>query len=183
MQNLTSLIIMTLSRLQHWVLVLSRRLESIQSFRRRLPFCFDSSWGNLLTPTPSAGWTLGMPSLTCFALPSPQQLHTNYLVQSLIGRINEAITMGIATDSGISVRYNGVDLLQARDHIRLSCENCLSCILQTHGWNVQNLTSLIVMTLSRLRNRVQVLPRRLESIQSFRFRLAFCFDSSWGNLL
>jgi hypothetical protein len=41
---------------------------------------------------------------------------------------------GIATSQGLHLRYNGVDIHQTRDYIKLSCETYLDRVLQTHGW-------------------------------------------------
>ncbi len=33
------------------------------------------------------------------------------------------------------MKYNGVDLLQTCDYIKISCESFIDQVLQTHGWD------------------------------------------------
>jgi hypothetical protein len=41
---------------------------------------------------------------------------------------------GVSTSQGLHLRYNGVDIHQTRDYIKLSCETYLDRVLQMHGW-------------------------------------------------
>lgn len=57
----------------------------------------------------------------------------------LITFINDHATtehhgIGTSSDSDITNHYNGLDVHQTRDHIKLSCEVYIHRILQTHGW-------------------------------------------------
>jgi hypothetical protein len=42
--------------------------------------------------------------------------------------------MGIETESGMFVRYNGLDVHQTREYCKLNCQTYIDRILQTHGW-------------------------------------------------
>ena len=42
--------------------------------------------------------------------------------------------IGKRTEHGMSSRYNGVDIHQTRDYIKLSCGDYLRRVLQMHGW-------------------------------------------------
>ena len=42
--------------------------------------------------------------------------------------------IGIPDDQGLGLRYNGIDVHQTRDHIKISCETYINRVLQTHGW-------------------------------------------------
>ena len=60
--------------------------------------------------------------------------------EKFIGVINSHVTtsslgIGSPTDNGITARYNGIDVHQTRDYIKLNCETYLDRVLQTHGWD------------------------------------------------
>jgi len=42
--------------------------------------------------------------------------------------------MGMETSKGMFERYNGIDVIQTRDYIKLSCESYIDRVLETHGW-------------------------------------------------
>ena len=57
----------------------------------------------------------------------------------LIALINDFATtknqgIGEKRDGGIWMKYNGMDVHQTQDYIKLSCETYIQRILQTHGW-------------------------------------------------
>ena len=58
----------------------------------------------------------------------------------LICKINEFVTTEskgtgvLIKERGAHLTYNGVDLYQTRDYIKLSCETSIVRLLQTHGW-------------------------------------------------
>jgi hypothetical protein len=57
----------------------------------------------------------------------------------LITTINKHVTtdnqgIGIRDDDGVHSRYNGVDIHQTRDYVKLSCSTYIKRVLQTHGW-------------------------------------------------
>jgi hypothetical protein len=41
---------------------------------------------------------------------------------------------GTITAHGLHLRYNGLDVHQTRDYVKISCETYIDRILQTHGW-------------------------------------------------
>lgn len=43
--------------------------------------------------------------------------------------------MGLPTEMGVYQRYNGVDVIQTRDYIKLGCETYIDRMMQTHGWD------------------------------------------------
>lgn len=53
--------------------------------------------------------------------------------ETLIARINGRVT---ASSKGIGTRYNGIDMQQTRDYIKISCESFIDTVLQTHGWSM-----------------------------------------------
>jgi len=50
----------------------------------------------------------------------------------LISKINAHV---MTQNKGLGTCYNGIDLSQTRDYIRVSCKSVIDCMLQTHGWN------------------------------------------------
>jgi len=50
----------------------------------------------------------------------------------LINKINARVT---TQNKGVGVKYNGVNLLQTHDYIKISCESFIDWVLQTHGWD------------------------------------------------
>jgi len=50
----------------------------------------------------------------------------------LIGKINAQVT---TQNKGLGMRYNGIDLNQTCNYIKVLCESFIDCVLQTHGWN------------------------------------------------
>ena len=43
--------------------------------------------------------------------------------------------LGIETTQGMYQRYNGIDIFQARDFVKLSAETYIDRMMQTHGWD------------------------------------------------
>ena len=61
------------------------------------------------------------------------------VASKVIATINKHATtenqgIGVRTEAGMHSRYNGVDVHQTRDYIKLSCETYIRRVLQTHGW-------------------------------------------------
>lgn len=57
----------------------------------------------------------------------------------LVSLINARVTtvdkgIGDITINGAFSQYNGVDIHQTRDYIKMSCESYITRVLQTHGW-------------------------------------------------
>jgi hypothetical protein len=57
----------------------------------------------------------------------------------LIASINKHVTtdnqgIGICNNDGMHSWYNGVDIHQTRNYVKLSCETYIKRVLQTHGW-------------------------------------------------
>jgi hypothetical protein len=66
--------------------------------------------------------------------------------KALIAAINEHATttsngIGVPTAYGISCCYNGLDVHQTRDYIKLSCETYVRRLLSSHGWETPNASS------------------------------------------
>ena len=47
----------------------------------------------------------------------------------------EYAAMGIETEQGVYQRYNGIDVIQTRDYVKVGCETYIDRMLQTHGWD------------------------------------------------
>ena len=43
--------------------------------------------------------------------------------------------MGIETEQGVYQRYNGIDVTQTRDYIKVGCESYIDRVLLSHGWD------------------------------------------------
>ena len=43
--------------------------------------------------------------------------------------------MGIETSQGVYQRFNGLDVFQTRDYVKIGCESYIDRMLQTHGWD------------------------------------------------
>ena len=43
--------------------------------------------------------------------------------------------MGIETEQGVYQRYNGIDVTQTRDYIKVGCETYIDRVLLSHGWD------------------------------------------------
>ena len=59
--------------------------------------------------------------------------------EKLVAAINQRVTttsagIGVSGASGMTSKYNGLDLHQTRDYIKINCETYISRVLQTHGW-------------------------------------------------
>jgi len=46
----------------------------------------------------------------------------------------EYAAMGMETSQGVYQRYNGIDIIQTRDYVKVGCESYIDRMLQTHGW-------------------------------------------------
>ena len=60
--------------------------------------------------------------------------------EKLIAVINAHATTeskgtGVLDSQGLGIRYNGIDVHQTRDYVKLSCETYIDRVLQTHGWD------------------------------------------------
>jgi hypothetical protein len=70
-----------------------------------------------------------------FAIGSACPTTANRLIEIINSHVSTKNQgMGIATDQGISHRYNGLDIHQTSNYIKISCENYIQRVLQTHGW-------------------------------------------------
>ena len=43
--------------------------------------------------------------------------------------------MGLETHDGVYQRYNGIDVIQTRDYIKVGCESYIDRMLMSHGWD------------------------------------------------
>ena len=59
----------------------------------------------------------------------------------------ECAAMGIETEGGLYQRYNGIDIFQTRNYVKLSCESYIDRMLQTHGWDALRPENMIVLRL------------------------------------
>ena len=49
---------------------------------------------------------------------------------------SEYHALGVETNEGIYERYNGIDIIQTRDYVKVGCETYIDRVLQSHGWDV-----------------------------------------------
>ena len=64
-----------------------------------------------------------------FAIASDTMAVAEYIVSEIDKRVS-------TTSKGIGTKYNGVDILQTRDYIKLYCESYINKVLLSHGWSV-----------------------------------------------
>jgi hypothetical protein len=70
-----------------------------------------------------------------FACGSADRASADKLIKYINDRVTtENLGIGEITARGAENRYNGVDICQTRDYIKLSCETYIDRLLQTHGW-------------------------------------------------
>ena len=60
--------------------------------------------------------------------------------QSFIDALREHVNvefdgMGKRTDSGVHERFNGMEITQTRDYIKIGCETYIDRMMETHGWD------------------------------------------------
>ena len=59
----------------------------------------------------------------------------------------EYAAMGMETSQGFYQRYNGVDIIQTHNYVKVGCESYIDRILQTHGWESLRSPTNLVLTL------------------------------------
>jgi hypothetical protein len=71
-----------------------------------------------------------------FSIASDTRETANYIV-SVVSSHATTTSQGIGdtTKDGAHCRYNGVDIWQMRDFVKISCETYIDCLLQTHNWS------------------------------------------------
>ena len=70
-----------------------------------------------------------------FAIASQDRATTEKLVAAINSHVTtSSLGIGVRDDRGYTARYNGVDVHQTRNYIKLSCETYIDRLLQTHGW-------------------------------------------------
>jgi len=62
-----------------------------------------------------------------FAIASDTAAVANYIIYEIDKHV-------CTSNKGIGTQYNGVDILQTRDYIKLYCESFLDKVLLSHGW-------------------------------------------------
>ena len=71
-----------------------------------------------------------------FAISSPTRKSARKLIALVNDQVNtEDKGIGVQGIEGFEARYNGVDIAQTRDYIKLSCATYIDRVLQTHGWD------------------------------------------------
>jgi hypothetical protein len=80
-----------------------------------------------------------------FLLASP----TPELADSIFTRIGTLLQQPNKADipfvnEGITTKFNGVDVLQTHDYIKISSESYIKCLLKTHGWDTPVDNSLVL---------------------------------------
>ncbi len=57
---------------------------------------------------------------------------TPSVADHIISRIDKLVS---TTNKGIGTKYNGIDVLQTRDYVKIHCESYIDKILLSHGWS------------------------------------------------
>ena len=87
------------------------------------------------------GYINGTEVLVCrqvddFAAGSPTKQGSEEFITELRKHVEaEFAALGIETSGGMYQRYNGIDIFQTRDYIKVSAESYIDRMLQTHGWD------------------------------------------------
>ena len=71
-----------------------------------------------------------------FAAGSPTKEGSQLFIDTVRKYVEaEFHALGIETSQGTYERFNGIDVFQARDHIKIGCESYIDRMLETHGWS------------------------------------------------
>ncbi len=105
-----------------------------------------------------------------------------------IVKLNEHVTTeskgtgDLIKERGLHLAYNGVDLFQTRDYIKVTCETFIGRLLKTHGWETPSagedltdaspITEETVKRISRLKGPAEYTPehKSLEAKMQFSYR-------------
>ena len=93
----------------------------------------------------------------------------------------EYTAMGMETSQGVTQLYNGIDVIQTRDYVKIGCESYIDRMLQTHGWdtpphkdspNIVPLAPTVVEKLQKLEGPPEKSPeaRAIERSYGFSYR-------------
>ena len=83
----------------------------------------------------------GIDMLVCrqvddFAIGATHERGPNLFIEKIREHVAaEFSAMGAETDEGMYERFNGLDVLQTRDYIKLGCESYIDRVLKSHGWD------------------------------------------------
>ena len=108
--------------------------------------------------------------------------------EKLITIVNQHATtsskgIGTPSDQGICMWYNGLDIRQTRDYIKLSCETYINHVLQMHGWEkpgtcMSDHHNLVPITPDAATTLMQLVPGPMEDTPEHQ---AIELDVSFGN--
>jgi len=118
-----------------------------------------------------------------FAIASDTRAVAEYIVLEIDKRVS-------TTSKDIGTKYNGVDILQSRDYIKLYCESYIDKILLSHGWSVpspnesncHNMVPLSPDAVSRLQSLVGPLENLAEHLELEK-KMKFSYWGLLGELL
>jgi len=118
-----------------------------------------------------------------FAIASDTPAVANYI----ISEIDKCVS---TSNKGIGTKYNGVDILQTRDYIKLYCESYLDKVLLSHGWTESSpnesmwhdMVPLSPDAVSRLQNLVGP-PKHSQEHAEIEQKLKFSYRGLLGELL
>jgi KUP system potassium uptake protein len=110
------------------------------------------------------------------------------IAERLIALINARVT---TESKGLGTRYNGIDLLQTRHYLQLSCGTYIRRILQTHGWEApahheSDRHDLVPMSSDSMRTLDSLPPGPLEDTpeyQALQSTMGFSYRQVLGELI
>ncbi len=118
-----------------------------------------------------------------FAIASDTTVAADYIISEIDKRVS-------TSNKGIGTKYNGVDILQTRDYIKLYCESYLDKVLLSHGWTEpgpnesmrHDMVPLSPDTVSHLQNLVGP-PEHSKEHAEIEQKLKFSYRGLLGELL
>ena len=91
---------------------------------------------NLYTGTMDGEEILICRQVDDFAAGSPSLAVGEQFIHELRRHVRaEFAGMGIDTNEGVYQRYNGIDVIQTRDYIKIGCETYIDRMMLSHGWD------------------------------------------------
>ena len=118
-----------------------------------------------------------------FAIASDTAATADYIISIIDKHVS-------TTNKGLGTKYNGLDVLQTRDYIKLHCESYIDKILLSHGWtepgpkepNCHDMVPLSPDAVDRLQHLVG-LPEGSKEHSEIEQKLRFSYRGLLGELL
>ena len=124
-----------------------------------------------------------------FASGSPNKEGSKLFIDTVRKYVEaEFNALGIETSQGTYERFNGIDVFQARDHIKLGCESYIDRMLETHGWSTpehkdpENLVPLRPELTDKLM-RLEGPPEKTAEAKEIERKVGFSYRNLLGELV